>query len=305
MKFIRTNIDYIEAVGERRCNRDYAKSGSSTGSAVQQVLAKIANEDRYEIVNVTHFNTIEVRFFGSPYTKEVMFKNLQWCVALWEFTKVAPLHFDVKSFHHFIRTKLPKFQELNSFIDAIGDAFHPNPEYVIRKLHKVQSGSTFSYTTSTMVRCSVCDTERPGYNMIQTDSSGYVCPHHYAECSWCDTSGSTDDISERTDDNTLLCDHCYDNYIIERNAFADTDDDDGASFGEEETPTVVDESINARIGSILSHLNLSNYTVDECNPWTFVSTSNGVVREATVTPAPRRTRRATSVTVPTLDELGF
>lgn len=131
MKFIRTNIEYIKFIGERDfTSNSYCQVSSGNGEVVKQVRNWSQNADRYEMLNLTHFGTLENRFFVSPFTREHLLKNLEWCQALWEFTKTASLHFTVEDFHAWVHKHDKEYPSLVTFIKHCNSTFEVNEEVI-------------------------------------------------------------------------------------------------------------------------------------------------------------------------------
>lgn len=130
MKFLRTNYQYVEFVGERKLDRNsYVKKHQSTGRVVHQVMDDTPNADRYEILNITKFGTLENRFFLSPFNRDDLVKNVEWCHALWSWCKEAPLHFDVTDFHAWLnKQSIDLYGTVQSFVGK-----HPNKIFTINE----------------------------------------------------------------------------------------------------------------------------------------------------------------------------
>ena len=189
-KFIRTNVEYVTYIGERKLNNSYCSSYCSTGKVVRQIKKGYENNNRYEMLNITYFNTVELRFFGSPYDRTSMIKNLEWCWALWEYTKIAPLHFTYKDFNKWIKENKQHFEILASWIDY-SKTFKTNEENTI---------SRDRYDTS---ECYHCNRERDAEDMYYISSEdNYICEHCVNTCSCCD------EHFLRFDTNNDWCPNC-------------------------------------------------------------------------------------------------
>ena len=127
MKFVRTNTEYVKFIGGRDFNGNaYCKSHQGNGKVVRQLLEGDTNKDRYEVLNLTSFGTLENRFFLSPFTREELLKNLEWCHALWSYSKVSPLHIVTDAFHDWVRaTKESTYSNLIAHINTSANMTFP------------------------------------------------------------------------------------------------------------------------------------------------------------------------------------
>lgn len=98
IQFFKDHADFIEKIAGRSGN-SYAKRLDGQSSA----LAKTAkytkdHEERYRAININNEHTIEVRIFAGVTTTKDFMKNIEFCDALYNFTKTSP---------HFKRGKIP------------------------------------------------------------------------------------------------------------------------------------------------------------------------------------------------------
>lgn len=224
MKFCRTNIAYLIFIGERDfSNNSYCKSIASTGKVTNQVINKKSNKDRYEILNITSFGTLENRFFVSPFTREHLFKNLEWCHALWEFTKLSPLHFTVKDFHAWVVTNATVYPNLFNFIKNSNN-FVPNEELY----SNWDDDDDEDYCEDSETHwCSDCGSEIYESDVIWVDDLAYCsdCAFYCSHCGEyhvgeshevyaCNTSYTSTWCNDCMVDHSLCCDHCGDTYSV-------------------------------------------------------------------------------------------
>ena len=204
MKFIRTNIEYIKFIGERDFSRnDYCKAHSSSGKVVQQVKHRSINGDRYEVLNITHFGTLENRFFVSPFTREHLIKNLEWCQALWEFTKTSQLHFTVEDFHAWVHKNDKEYPSLVTFIKHCNSTFEVNEEVIC------DDDDAFS------LLCECCGDDVCRDDVIWVDGDAYCsdCAFYCDNCQeWCTGEHYLVDgviwCSHCVTNNADYCEHC-------------------------------------------------------------------------------------------------
>lgn len=198
MKFIRTNIEYIKFIGERDfTSNSYCKAASSNGEVVKQVRNWSQNADRYEILNLTHFDTLENRFFVSPFTREHLLKNLEWCQALWAFTKTASLHFTVEDFHAWVHKHDKEYPSLIKFIKDCG-TFTVNEEVV--RYYEDDDDEDEEHT------CSSCGDDITYYDdVIWVDGGAYCCDCAFF-CERCQEYHTGDSY---TVDGECWCEVCY------------------------------------------------------------------------------------------------
>lgn len=203
MKFIRTNIEYIKFIGERDFSRNnYCKAHSNNGKVVQQVKHWSTNGDRYEMLNVTHFDTLENRFFVSPFTREHLLKNLEWCQALWAFTKTASLHFTVEDFHAWVHKHDKEYPSLIKFIKDCG-TFTVNEEVV--RYYDDDEDEDEEHT------CSSCGDDITYYDdVIWVDGEAYCCDCAFF-CERCQEYRTGDSY---TADGECWCEVCYNRYAL-------------------------------------------------------------------------------------------
>ena len=195
MKFIRTNIEYIKFIGERDfTSNSYCKAVSSNGEVVKQVRNWSQNADRYEILNLTHFGTLENRFFVSPFTREHLLKNLEWCQALWAFTKTASLHFTVEDFHAWVHKHDKEYPSLIKFIKDCG-TFTVNEEVV-----RYYEDDDDDCDEDGIYSCECCGDDVYSDDAIWVDGEAY-CSDCAFYCEHCQ--------EYRTGDSYMVDDECW------------------------------------------------------------------------------------------------
>lgn len=203
MKFIRTNTEYIKFIGERDFDDNtYCKASSSNGKVVKQVRHWSHNADRYEVLNLTHFNTLENRFFVSPFTREHLLKNLEWCQALWAFTKTASLHFTVEDFHSWAHKHDKEYPSLIKFIKDCG-TFTVNEE-IIRDFDDDDDDGNVERT------CSCCGDSIIYYDDIIWVDGEVYCSDCAFYCESCE--------EYHTGDSYTVGGECWCSFCVERNA---------------------------------------------------------------------------------------
>jgi hypothetical protein len=114
--FLRTNIEYVEWVAERSL-QEWCKANSRDGKIVQLAkrFKRVENTDRYEMVNFTK-NTIELRFFKSPFTISMLLKNVEFVDALYNYTRDVTLQFSYQNFEEYTDKNSIKYPYLYNFI---------------------------------------------------------------------------------------------------------------------------------------------------------------------------------------------
>lgn len=97
--FLRTNIRFVEFIGERPLQNEWCKPYSRNGKQINIALKykEHRNYDRYEMINFTQ-NTIELRFPKTPSTVSSLYKNAEFIDALYNYSKDAPFKFTVNQF---------------------------------------------------------------------------------------------------------------------------------------------------------------------------------------------------------------
>ena len=210
MKFIRTNIEYIKFIGERDFeSNSYCKVKASTGKAVQQVRRKQINKDRYEILNLTDFGTLENRFFVSPFSREHLLKNVEWCHALFEYTKTAPLHFTVYDFHHWLlnHKHTSTYDFLYRYIGKSNNLlFVPNEEQYVEPHPR----RCYDSDGDEMYECTLCHIEIYAEDIVFIDGEPYCTDC----CNYCDNCGEYHISSSYGVDGDYWCEYCYNRYAL-------------------------------------------------------------------------------------------
>ena len=125
MKFVtfinhRRNEDFITNVAGRSANTYCAIKHKNYNKRALEF------NNRYQAVNLENRNTIEVRIFQSNVAKKGFFKNLEFCVALFEYTKHCSI-FGASTAHHMTidshRNKSRKKHKENLYRSLIWDDF--------------------------------------------------------------------------------------------------------------------------------------------------------------------------------------
>lgn len=107
------NRQFIFVIAGRRCD-DYAKFfHKDMGNALTPI-------EKYEAVNLLHNATIEFRVFRGTVKIESLFKAIEFCDALIQFTKDASLAVCMKRsrFIKFVHNKADNYPHLEAFIQA-------------------------------------------------------------------------------------------------------------------------------------------------------------------------------------------
>lgn len=122
LKFMKTHVALCEFIGGRSIYKSrYFKVGGCNGKILHQVYNKSVNTDRYEMLNITSFNTVEARFFASPETKEELYKNVEFLHALYYWTKDNSFKLTAVDFIKYIDVNSSTYPHMHIFINNIED----------------------------------------------------------------------------------------------------------------------------------------------------------------------------------------
>ena len=122
-KFIYDNQYQVERIAGRTAN-DFARFGD-TGMVVPKILLGRQNEGRYEVVNISNRNTIEIRIFKGSLRKERLLSNIEFVHAVCEFTrdmKVVPKDKPL-SWSRFVAFVVSHDSDYQNLITIINEAF--------------------------------------------------------------------------------------------------------------------------------------------------------------------------------------
>jgi hypothetical protein len=92
MRFFARNKAFTERVAERKSGRYRAWTFTDSRKIVGKLRGDYGmfGEDKYVDINLKHPETIEVRIFKGAVTTEQLMKNVEFCHALWRFSKRHP-----------------------------------------------------------------------------------------------------------------------------------------------------------------------------------------------------------------------
>ena len=193
LHFLRTNLDYVTWVGERSFN-EWCKTFQSNGKTVRSVkqLHKEVNSDRYEAINFTK-NTIELRFFWTPWKPSMLYRNAEFVNALWTFTHNSPLHFSVEDFENWLSANCAKYPYFYNYMktrnpaiifDTNGEQFNTNARYD-RTTCRGEAG--WVDWDEMRFSCSCCGYEASTDYVIMVNDEPY-CDDCTCTCPECDTN---------------------------------------------------------------------------------------------------------------------
>ena len=125
LEFVYNNKGFITTIGERDYTK-YCTPNVETRTKIdarEKFCVEKGPEDIYrrQAVNLCNSATVELRFFANAEKEEVMMKNVEFCHALYMFTRVTPAKNSksVKLFKSFVGDHPKKYPNLISFL-AIG-----------------------------------------------------------------------------------------------------------------------------------------------------------------------------------------
>lgn len=120
MEFFQKNKEFIVKLSQRdinKLNKWAALSDDNTQDIVFKAKCAKKNQDRfsrYSAINISNRNTVEVRIFRGTLSPGSFFKNIEFCSALYEFTRDTTST-DLPSFKKFIENR-QEFKNLAKFI---------------------------------------------------------------------------------------------------------------------------------------------------------------------------------------------
>lgn len=230
--FLRTNIRFVEFIGERPLQDEWCKPYSSNGKQINIALKykEHRNNDRYEMINFTQ-NTIELRFPKTPTTVSSLYKNAEFIDALYNYSKDAPFKFTVNQFKVWL--DIPKnsinYPHLLNYMcgnnsEFISEAERYNPEILaiddsnieaLEDLFTATAQTPSSISNSILGVCDYCGDED-----VEVLAMGHytVCSHCAENTFICSNCGSlTDDIDRHINSEGMpVCSDC--NYSEEEYA---------------------------------------------------------------------------------------
>ena len=242
LKFMRTNIEFVEFIGERPLQADWCKSRSGDGSAVQLAKSYVGNKnsDRYEMINFTQ-DTIELRFFFTPTTAAALYKNAEFVDSLYNYTINAPLHFTCKDYTTYVEARKTDYPHLAEYLaPKEGHTFLTNGENANVKpkdkgrcascgrsfdehsdVHSIDGRTLCSYCVRTCDFCGITHTTASSVRVNAGDED--MCPACtliYRQCTSCGEYTHRDSL-----DSVGVCDRCNDT-----DGPCSTDDDDDNEY---------------------------------------------------------------------------
>jgi hypothetical protein len=120
MEFFQKNRDFIVRLSQRELanlNKWAALSDDNTEAIVYKAKSAKLNKggiSRYSAINICNSHTVEIRIFRGTLAPGSFFKNIEFCAALFEFTR-DNLSTDIANFKTFVQNK-PEFKNLAKFI---------------------------------------------------------------------------------------------------------------------------------------------------------------------------------------------
>jgi len=120
MEFFQKNKNFIVQISQRelsKLDKWAALTDENTKDIVFKAKCAKKNQDRfsrYEAINISNRNTVEIRIFRGTLAPGSFFKNIEFCVALHEFTR-DNTKTDLASFKKFVENR-PEFKNLAKFI---------------------------------------------------------------------------------------------------------------------------------------------------------------------------------------------
>jgi hypothetical protein len=215
LRFLRTNIEYVEFIGERLLQQQWCKASSKDGRVVQLVKQskRAENSDRYEMVNFTN-QTIELRFFWSPPCPASLYKNAEFVDSLFHYTINSSLHFNVEEFEKYIEFNCSSYPYLYNYIISRkgNNSFSPNAE-----LCKIQPNriSASPVECESALECNSCGEEINSDDICFVRGATY-CRSCVEFCDYCETYHRTDTICviDSSGREICVCENCLSSHFV-------------------------------------------------------------------------------------------
>ena len=119
MRFFVKNKMFIEFIAERKARLFRAWEFTRREEVIAKCKGYEMGEGKYIDVNLRHFDTIEVRIFKGATTNVQILKNLEFCHALWAFSKeVVPKKMTRFQFERWLSGKEDMYPNLITFING-------------------------------------------------------------------------------------------------------------------------------------------------------------------------------------------
>lgn len=134
MRFISTNPAFVEVMAQRQAGgrRQYRITDGEL--LASKARGEYVDQDKYTDINVNHTETIELRIFKGAVTIEQLYANLEFCHALFMFTRDChPRELESQALLRYVEQHIEIYSNLHQFLVLNGGKISADGALSIRK----------------------------------------------------------------------------------------------------------------------------------------------------------------------------